>query len=29
MNGALMPLDPYDVKRCEIYVTQNLIALPE
>jgi hypothetical protein len=23
-----MPLDPYDVKRCEIYVTQNLIALP-
>lgn len=28
MNGALMPLDPYDVKRCEIYVTQNLVALP-
>lgn len=28
LNGALMPLDPYDVKRCEIYVTQNLVALP-
>ena len=28
LNGALLPLFPYDVKRCEIYVTQNLIALP-
>jgi FkbM family methyltransferase len=28
LNGALMPLFPYDVKRCEIYVTQNLIAKP-
>lgn len=28
LNGALLPLYPYDVKRCEIYVTQNLIALP-
>lgn len=28
LNGALLPLDPYDVKRCEIYVTQNLVALP-
>jgi Methyltransferase FkbM domain len=27
-NGELLPLEPYDVKRCEIYVTQNLIALP-
>ncbi len=29
MNGSLMPLAVYDVKRCEIYVTQNLVALPE
>jgi FkbM family methyltransferase len=28
MNGALAPLVPYDVKRCEIYVTHNLVALP-
>ncbi|MBP0496118.1 FkbM family methyltransferase [Roseomonas indoligenes] len=28
LNGSLLPLFPYDVKRCEIYVTQNLIALP-
>lgn len=28
LNGSLMPLFPYDVKRCEIYVTQNLIAMP-
>ncbi len=28
MNGALIPLDSYDVKRCEIYVTHNLVALP-
>jgi FkbM family methyltransferase len=26
LNGALRPLEAYDVKRCEIYVTQNLIA---
>ncbi|WP_431302045.1 FkbM family methyltransferase [Sediminicoccus sp. BL-A-41-H5] len=28
LNGALLPLAPYDVKHCEIYVTQNLVALP-
>ena len=28
LNGDLLPLRPYDVKRCEIYVTQNLIARP-
>jgi len=28
LNGDLLPLDAYDVKRCEIYVTQNLIAQP-
>ncbi|WP_431282341.1 FkbM family methyltransferase [Humitalea sp. 24SJ18S-53] len=28
LNGSLLPLFPYDVKRCEIYVTQNLIARP-
>jgi FkbM family methyltransferase len=28
LNGELLPLFPYDVKRCEIYVTQNLIAKP-
>jgi FkbM family methyltransferase len=28
LNGALRPLEPYDVKRCEIYVTHNLIAMP-
>lgn len=28
LNGALLPLFPYDVKRCEIYVTQNLVAMP-
>jgi FkbM family methyltransferase len=28
LNGRLLPLWPYDVKRCEIYVTQNLIAVP-
>lgn len=28
LNGALLPLDPYDVKSCEIYVTQNLVAVP-
>jgi FkbM family methyltransferase len=26
LNGDLLPLKPYDVKRCEIYVTQNLVA---
>jgi len=29
LNGALMPLRRYDVKRCEVYVTHNIIALPE
>ena len=31
LNGDLWPLDIYDTKRCEIFVTQNLIAtlLPE
>jgi len=28
LNGALRSLEPYDVKRCEIYVTHNLIATP-
>jgi FkbM family methyltransferase len=28
LNGALMPLGAYDVKRCEIYVTQILVAEP-
>lgn len=28
LNGELMPLPRYDVKRCEIYITQNLVALP-
>ena len=28
VNGALLPLGAYDVKRCEIYVTQNLVARP-
>lgn len=27
LNGQLIPFDGYDVKRCEIYVTHNLIAL--
>lgn len=28
LNGAVMPLRRYDVKRCEIYVTHNIVALP-
>jgi FkbM family methyltransferase len=28
LNGDLRSLEPYDVKRCEIYVTHNLIAIP-
>jgi FkbM family methyltransferase len=28
LNGDLRSLRPYDVKRCEIYVTHNLIATP-
>ena len=28
LNGALLPLFPYEVKRCEIYITQNLVAVP-
>lgn len=28
LNGQIRWLDRYDVKRCEIYVTQNLIAVP-
>ena len=28
LNGTLRSLEPYDVKRCEIYVTHNLIAMP-
>lgn len=28
LNGDLLPLGAYDVKRCEIYVTHNLVALP-
>ena len=27
LNGDLMPLRRYDVKRCEIYVTHNIIAV--
>jgi FkbM family methyltransferase len=27
LNGSLMPLRRYDVKRCEIYVTHNIVAL--
>ncbi len=26
LNGELMPLARYDVKRCEVYVTQNIVA---
>ena len=28
LNGTVRWLEPYDVKRCEIYVTHNLIAIP-
>lgn len=28
LNGDLLPVFPYDVKTCEIYVTQNLVAKP-
>lgn len=28
LNGTVRWLDPYDVKRCEVYVTHNLIAVP-
>lgn len=27
LNGALIPLRRYDVKRCEVYVTHNIVAL--
>lgn len=27
MNGQLLPIGPYSVKSCEIYVTQNLVAV--
>ncbi len=29
LNGELMPLRRYDVKRCEVYVTHNIVALLE
>ena len=29
LNGQLRWIDSYDVKRCEIYVPQNLIAVPK
>ncbi len=29
LNGGLMPLRHYDVKRCEVYVTHNIVALRE
>ncbi len=29
LNGSLMPLRRYDVKRCEVYVTHNIVALPK
>lgn len=28
LNGDLLPLFPYNVKRCEVFVTHNLVALP-
>ncbi len=28
LNGDLLPLEPYSPKRCEIYVNQNLVAVP-
>lgn len=28
LNGTLLPLEPYSVKRAEIYVNHNLVALP-
>ena len=28
VSGALVKLGRYDVKRCEIFVVQNIIALP-
>jgi FkbM family methyltransferase len=28
LNGGLMPIEPYDTKTCEIFATQNIIALP-
>jgi FkbM family methyltransferase len=28
LNGELLPLPEYSVKTCEIFVTQNLVALP-
>lgn len=28
VNGGLMPLEPYSVKRHEVFVIQNIIALP-
>lgn len=28
VNGSLLPLSPYDVKRCEVFVVQHLIAKP-
>lgn len=27
LNGELMPMRRYDVKRCEVYVTHNIVAL--
>ena len=27
LNGRLIPLQPYEIKRCEVYVPQNLVAL--
>ena len=29
LNGSLIPLQPYDVKRCEVYVIHNLVALAD
>jgi len=29
LNGNLMPLRRYDVKRCEVYVIHNIVALRE
>ena len=29
LNGDLLPLGNYDVKRCEVFVTHNLVAIPD
>ena len=29
MNGALTPIEPYDVTRCEVFAVQNIIGVPK